>query len=275
MKTIIVPTDFSPASINAMNYAANLASSIGASVILFHAYQVPVAFSEVPVVTISMEEMKKISDEKIQELKHNLEHISSGKLKIYAESRLGDTIDELENYCKAINPFAVVMGTRGAGAIERIFLGSNTLSAVKHLNWPVIIIPPGATFRPIHKIGFTCDFQHVVETTPVQIIKDLCEIFNAELLVLNVDYNNKHFKPDVPEQSLLLHNMLEKLNPSYHFIDNPNVEEGIHSFAETHGIDLIITIPKKHKLLEGLFQKSHTRELAFHSHIPILAIHEG
>lgn len=274
MKTIIVPTDFSPVAINAMHYAANMASSIGASIILFHAYQVPVAFSEVPVVTISMEEMKKISDEKLAEMKHGLEHLTSGKVKVYAENRLGETVDELETLCKSINPFAIVMGTRGASAVERLFLGSNTLSAIKHLACPVIIVPPGATFRPIRKIGFACDFRQVVETTPVHFIHELCNIFNAELLVLNVDFKNRNFKTDVPEQSLLLHNMLEKLTPSYHFIENPNIEEGIHAFAETHAIDLIITIPKKHKLLDGIFQKSHTRELAFHAHVPIAAIHE-
>lgn len=274
MKTIIVPTDFSPVAVNAMHYAANMASSIGASIILFHAYQVPVAFSEVPIVSISMEEMKQISEEKLAEQKAGLEHLTSGNIKIYSENRLGDTIDELENYCKSISPFAVVMGTKGASAMERLFLGSNTLSAIKHLSCPVIIVPPGATFHPIHKLGFACDLREVVETTPVRFIHDLCTMFNAELLVLNVDYKNRNFKTDVPEQSLLLHNMLEPLSPSYHFIENPNIEEGIHSFAETHGVDMIITIPKKHKLTEGLFQKSHTRELAFHAHIPIVAMHE-
>ncbi len=274
MKTIIVPTDFSPVAINAMHYAANMASSIGASVILFHAFQVPVAFSEVPVVTISMEEMKKISDEKLTELKKGLEHLNSGNVKVYTENRLGDMVDELENYCKTITPFAIVMGTKGAGAIERLFLGSNTLTAIKHLTCPVIIVPPGTTFHAIHKIGFACDLRQVVETTPVHFIRELCNIFNAELLVLNVDYKNRNFNTDVPEQSLLLHNMIDDLSPSYHFIENPNIEEGINAFAETHGVDLIITIPKKHKLLDGLFQKSHTRELAFHSHIPIVAIHE-
>jgi nucleotide-binding universal stress UspA family protein len=274
MKTIIVPTDFSPVAVNAMHYAANMASSIGASVILFHAYQVPVAFSEVPIVSISMEEMKQISEEKLAELKTGLEHLTSGSVKIYSENRLGETIDELENYCKSISPFAVVMGTKGASAMERLFLGSNTLSAIKHLSCPVIIVPPGATFHAIHKIGFACDLREVVETTPVRFIHDLCTIFNAELLVLNVDYKNRNFNTDVPEQSLLLHNMLEPLSPSYHFIENPNIEEGINSFAETHGVDMIITIPKKHKLTESLFQKSHTRELAFHAHIPIVAIHE-
>jgi nucleotide-binding universal stress UspA family protein len=274
MKTIIVPTDFSPVAINAMHYATNMASSIGASVILFHAYQVPVAFSEVPVVTISMEEVKKISDERLAELKTGLEHLGSGNVKIYIENRLGETVDELETFCNTIQPFAVVMGTKGASAIERLFLGSNTLRAIKHLTWPVIIVPPGATFHPVRKIGFACDFRQVVETTPVGFIHELCNIFRAELLVLNVDFKNKNFNTDVPQQSLLLHNMLESLSPSYHFIESQRIEEGIHSFAETHGIDLIITIPKKHKLTEGLFQKSHTQQLAFHAHIPIVAIHE-
>jgi nucleotide-binding universal stress UspA family protein len=274
MKTIIVPTDFSPVAINAMHYATNMASSIGASIVLFHAYQVPVAFSEVPVVTISMEEVQKISEDRLAELKKGLEHLGSGNVKIYTENRLGETVDELEHFCKSVQPFAVVMGTKGTSAIERLFLGSNTLRAIRHLTCPVIIVPPGTTYHPIRKIGFACDFHQVVETTPVSFIYDLCNTFNAELLVLNVDYNNKNFKDDIPGQSLLLHSMLDRLTPSYHFIESQHIEEGIHAFAETHGIDLIITIPKKHKLNEGLFQKSHTRQLAFHAHIPIAAIHE-
>ncbi len=274
MKTIIVPTDFSPVSINAMHYAANMASSIGASIILFHAYQIPVAFSEVPVVSISIEEMKKINDDKMAELKQALEHVTSGNIKVYAENRLGETIDELEAFCQTIQPFAVVMGTKGASMIERLFMGSNTLSAIRHLIYPVIVIPPGASFRPIKKIGFACDFRQVVETTPVHFIREICSMFKAELLVLNVDNQNKNFNTEVPEQSLLLHTMLDGLNPTYHFIDSENVEEGINQFAETQALDLVITIPKKHRITAALFQKSHTRELAFHSKIPIVAIHE-
>ena len=63
-------------------------------------------------------------------------------------------------------------------------------------------------------------------------------------------------------------------DPDFHYIDDPDIEEGINAFAETHGIELLITIPKKHKLLDKIFQRSHTRELAMHAHVPILAIHE-
>ena len=108
MKTIIVPTDFSPVSINAMHYAANMASSIGASIILFHAYQIPVAFSEVPVVSISIEEMKKINDDKYlrkSELQSFLKSVcaSSESFKKYSETRgktAYKTLNELRSKVK-------------------------------------------------------------------------------------------------------------------------------------------------------------------------------
>ena len=274
MKTLIVPTDFSPVSINAMNYAADMALSIDASLLLLNVYQIPVTFTEVPVVNISLEEIKKISEEKVAELKKGLEHITSGKLKIYAESRLGEVTDEIEEVCKKINPFAVVMGTKGAGGLERLFLGSNTLTAIRHLTYPVIVVPPGAVFNGIKKIGFACDLNEVVETSPSDKIHEVCAMFNATLHVLNVDFKNKHFLPETPEESLLLHTLLEDLDPVYQYIEHQDVVEGINEFAEKQAIDLVITIPKKHKLLSGLFQKSHTRELVFESHIPIMCIHE-
>jgi nucleotide-binding universal stress UspA family protein len=274
MKTIIVPTDFSPVSINAMNYAADMAQSVGASILLLNVYQVPVTFTEVPVVSFTVEELRKSSEEKLAKLKADLEHVTSGQLKVYAQSTLGEVVDEIEMLCKKVSPFAVVMGTKGATGLERLFLGSNTLTAIRHLSFPIIVVPPGAVFSGIKKIGFACDFSEVVESTPADKIIEVCHTFHAQLHVLNVDYKSRNFRPETPEESLLLHTMLEDLHPIYDYIEHQDVVDGIHQFAETRGFDLLITIPKKHRLLSGLFQKSHTRELVFHSHIPIMCIHE-
>jgi nucleotide-binding universal stress UspA family protein len=275
MKTIIVPTDFSPVATNAMNFAADMAVGINASLMLVHVYQVPVSMTDVPVVLISADELKKSSETKLEELKEGLAHVTSGKIKIYTETRMGDVVDEVEDICKHIQPFSVIMGTKGAGGVERILFGSNTLTAIKHLTWPVIVVPPGKEYgEGIKKIGFACDFKQVVETTPVQFIKNMVKEFNAELHVLNVDYENRHFTPDTPEQSLLLHTLLEELNPHYHFINHMDIEDGINEFAETNNLDLLITIPKKHKLLEGLFKSSSTRQLVTQSHVPVMCVHE-
>jgi nucleotide-binding universal stress UspA family protein len=275
MKTIIVPTDFSPIATNAMNFAADMAVNINASIMLLHVYQVPVSMTDVPVVLVSADELKNSSEKKLQELKESLTHITSGKIKVYTEARLGDVSDELEDVCKHIQPFAVIMGTSGASGVERIFFGSTALTAIRHLTWPVIVVPPGKEYgKGIKKIGFACDFEKVVESTPVQFIKNMVKEFGAELHVLNVDYESRHFKPETPEESLLLHTLLEDLNPNYHFINHVDIEDGINEFVEKNNIDLLITIPKKHKLLDSLFKKSSTKQLVAQSHVPVMCVHE-
>ena len=204
-----------------------------------------------------------------------MEHLTSGSVKVYTETRMGNVTDELEILCNKINPFAVVMGTKGSSGVERILFGSNTLNAIRHLNWPVICVPPGKAFgHGIKKIGFACDFRDVVKSTPTHFIKEFVKEFNAELHVLNVDHDNKHFKPETPEQSILLHTLLEEANPSYHFIEHADIEDGINEFAEKNNLDLIITIPKKHKLLQGIFKPSSTKQLVYQAHVPVMCVHE-
>jgi nucleotide-binding universal stress UspA family protein len=274
MKTVIVPTDFSEISNNALQYAIDLAKDNGSSLLIFHAYQVPVSMTDVPIVLVSVEQLQKNADDKIEELKRSVQLSSGGTLKIYAEAKLGDTVDELEDLCNRIKPFAVVMGTKGATGLERVLFGSTTLTVIKHLSWPVIIVPPGRKYSPIKKIGFACDFTAVVETTPTELIRAFVKDCKAELYVLNVDYKNKHFRPETPEQSVLLHTLIEDLNPHYDFVDDEDIDSGINKFAEKNDLDILITIPKKHSILEGLFRKSHTKELLFHSHTPIMCVHE-
>ena len=276
MKTIIIPTDFSPIATNALHYGIDMAQTINASVLLVHVYHVPLVIADVPVVVISEDELKNNAEEKLADLKKEVEHISSSKLKIYTEALFGNVSGELENLCNRISPFAVVMGTVGASATERAFFGSNALSAIRHLTWPVICVPPGKQFGSgIQKVGFACDFKGVVKTTPTHVIKDIVKEFNAELHILNVDYNDRHFKPETPEESLMLHTLLEDVKPLYHFIQHKDIEDGINEFAEKNNLDLLIAIPKKHKLLESLFKPSSTKQLVIQSHIPVMCIHEN
>ncbi|MFT3703584.1 MAG: universal stress protein [Agriterribacter sp.] len=275
MKTIIIPTDFSPIAINATNYAIDMALAVNASILLFHVYQVPVAFTstEVAMPMIDINEMEKINVEKLEGVKRQLEHITSGKIKIDTELRMGVLSNELEDICKTVNPFAVVMGNKGAGVVERLLVGSSALSALKHIDAPVLIVPSGAIFKEIKKIGFACDFKHINEAMPADSIQLWAKTFNAELEILNVNESGKHPASE-SKQKEILQGLLSETAPKFFFINNPDVEKGINEFAENNNVDLLIVIPRKHNLLESLFQKNHATELAFHSHIPILSIHE-
>jgi len=274
MKTILVPTDFSPAAENAMWFAADMARHIRACVLLLHIYQVPVAVSEVPVMTLTADDLKDESEEKLNELKGRLEKTTLGSVPVFTQSRLGNPGVEMEDVCNAIRPFAVIMGMHGKARVETMMFGSTALTAMRHLHVPVMIIPPGASFRPVQKIGLACDLKKVEATTPVKEIIAIVKEFGAELHVLNVDKRFEHFAPAGREQTTVLHNMLADLDPHYHFIHKDNIEESLDEFAQRHQIDFLIVIPRKHGFPEGLFHKSCSKKLATHAHVPVMAIHE-
>jgi len=63
MKLIVVPTDFSPLADNALKYGIDLATAMGSSLMIVHVYQIPISYSEVPLITVSIEEIKKASED--------------------------------------------------------------------------------------------------------------------------------------------------------------------------------------------------------------------
>ena len=218
MKKIIIPTDFSPAALNATHYAMDMALAINGSLHLLHIYQLPISVTDAPLVLVSVDELKENAEKKLAKLKQDLEHIASGKLEINTESRLGDLMDELDDCCTRIQPFAVVMGTRGHSAVERALFGSNTLSVIKHLTWPVICVPTGKEYGTgIKHVGLACDFREVLETTPVSVIKTFVREVKAELHVLNVDPDNNRQKTKIPAQVVLLQTALEDIKSSIPF----------------------------------------------------------
>lgn len=274
MKTIIVPTDFSAAAINAVNYAADMGLQMNARLLLFHVYQLPLAITDTPIILMSVDELRETAEEKLNDLKQSVTRVTGGKITIDTEARMGMVADELEDVCRKVKPFLVIMGTTGHSAVERVVFGSTTLNVVHHLSWPVICVPTGKEYGAgIHKIGLAFDTREIMESTPIGIIKEFVTTFNGELHVLNIS-PNQVAEPQTSEQFIVLKKELDSLQAQHHFLEDNSVEEGVNKFADQNDLDLIITIPKKHKLLETLFRKSATSQLVFGGHVPVMCVHE-
>jgi len=276
MRYVVISTDFSVPANNAMYYGVNMAKELGASVVLFHAYQLALTTTEATVVMsqASINNLKKEAEDRLYEIKDKIESDSLWTVKVFVEVRMGNTADQLESFCEDIKPFAVVMGSKSHSAFHRILFGSTTLAAIRHLNCPVIAVPPGKEYKSIKKIGFASDFNEVMTTTPVSFIKEMTQIFDAELHVLNVDLHNRSRAPEKNEQLSHMQGLLKDMNPKFHFIEHASIEEGINEFVDQSGLDLLIAIPKKHNILDSIFQKSSSRQIVFESHVPVMCIHE-
>jgi len=132
-------------------------------------------------------------------------------------------------------------------------------------------------YNGIRRIGLACDFKNVVQSTPVEYIKNLVKEFGADLYVLNV--HDKKVAEDEGEEpptmdAVYLDAMLEDVRPNYVQLTGKNVVDSISSFAENNNLDLVMVIPKKHRFIDSLFHRSQSKELITHAHIPIVSIHE-
>ncbi len=274
MKTILIATDFSPVARNAVNYGIDLAKSIGHSVTIVHVYQVPVAFADGPMVLVSLDDLRSSAEKQLDQLKSDLHHVHGNGFKVYTEAILGNVVEELQHVADKLDPFAIVMGATGLTGAQRVLFGSTTLFAIRKLTYPVIAVPEGKTLgHGIKKIGLACDFREVVDTTPTRFIQQFQKAFKAELHVLNVDFQDREFRSDTPEQSMLLHTLLEGTNPVYHFIEEEEISTAINRFAEENNLDLLITIPKKHRLLEAIFRRSSTKKILKEARVPVVGLH--
>jgi nucleotide-binding universal stress UspA family protein len=271
MKKIIVATDFSAAATNAAEYATDMALALKAGIVLLYVYLPPANFSEVPVPENSEMAIKE-AQEALDLLKDKLTARTQADVLVETAIREGAFFTELKNVCDSIKPYTVVMGSQGTTAAERLFLGGHADYATRHLEWPVITVPEGVAFSSIKKIGLACDFDKVIDATPVDEIKLLVNDFKAELHIINTG-KRKVFNPETVFGSGMLQEMLHELKPGYHIITSENTDDGIMDFAEKNTIDLLIVLPKRHGFLDRLFHRSHTKQLVLHSHVPVMALH--
>ena len=273
MKTIITAVDFSDASINAANYAADMALAIHANLLVVHIYQIPVAYLEIPVAPA--EDQARIDiEESLSQLKKQLIKRTGGDVSIRSWFITGIFFPALKGLCEELKPYAVVMGSQGTTAAQRVLFGGHTVYAMKHLMWPLITVPPHAGFLQIKKIGLACDFTKAIDSTPVEEIKRLVEDLHAELHVINSG-RDETYQPDTVFESGMLQEILAPLKPQYHLITGENADEGIISFVEDNNIDLLVTLPKRRGLLEMLAHRSISKQLVLHSDVPVMTMHQA
>ncbi len=271
MKTILVATDFSPASLNAAMYGAEMALAIDADLLLLHVYEEPMNFTEMPSSIDS--EMLANAEGLMNESKDKLTAQTGGRLRITTDIGRGFFLDTLQDVCERLQPFAVVMGNKGETSSQSVLFGSNTIKAIKNLDWPVVAVPLDAKFRLMVRIGLACDLAEVVNTIPDSKITEFVNDLHAELHIINVGKENV-FKPDDVFQAGRLGEMFGPLKPTYHFITATDSDQGIVDLADKLHLDLLIVIPKRHGLIEKITKKSHSKQIVLHSHVPVLTLHQ-
>ena len=267
MKTILVPTDFSKAASNAAEYAANFAKAIKGKVVLFHVYHGPVPFSEVPIIMITPDELQKENEAHLKKEAAHLKKITG--VEVSYKAKMGFAVDEILEEEKNVS--LIVMGMKGASKLSEALIGSITTATLRKAKTPVLVIPEKVEYKNPEKIVFACDYDPRTDVHVLDALKDFMKTFNSKIYVLNVKQKKESVVVE-KAMGIKLEGKLCDVQHVYYFPEKEDLVDGINEFVKDHDADMVAIIPHRYNLMERLFHKSISKKMAFHTHVPLLAL---
>lgn len=274
MKTIVVPTDFSKISLNAIDYAVHIAMQTKAKIILYHIYYVPIITSDVMVVP-PIDELDEGCATSLMKIENNIYKKYGNKIDIEYKCKYGFPIDEINAFAEEKKADLIVMGMQGAGYLSEKIVGSVTTSLIRKSKCPVLAIDSRVKFKPIKKIVLASDFNEISNKSVLKPLKEFIHLFKSELYVLNV-VPELETVPMISKATvgIKLEHALEDVKHSFYFSQNEDVVDGINDFVSENNMDMVVMIPRKHSFLKSVFNEPETKRIAFNTKVPLLALHE-
>ena len=261
MHRVIIPVDFSDTALNAARFVGKmLAEKQDTAVILYHNFK--------------DEQDHEMWMSYLESLKMELLHKGDIKVECVAEMG-GDLISNLSRLAQTMTASLIAMGITGRTALGQKMIGSNTLRMVEHSLIPVLIVPSDAAYAGIKNVAFASDFKDVERTTPSAFICSVLELFEPKLHIVNVDPN--HYVAITEEcqaEKDKMQKMFSRFNPEFYFLAMNDFYDAMDNFVKDYSVDMLITVPRHHANSNNLFKTTHTKRLAYHSNIPLMAAHE-
>lgn len=270
---ILLPTDFSKLSKVAVLYAAKLAKKLNAEIVLIHA-----VFINSPPRAQAALKTNQILDAMIDNAKQDFVYLTN-EVKQEAGNKIGISYKIVKGYPveDVIETFAhnndidlIIMGIKGASGLIKVLIGSNATAVIGNSNIPVIAVPEHARFNNIKHIVYASDM--LALNKEVKTLIQFAQLFDSFIHILHIVSSNSKKKID---KIKIQNDLISKYNYphiSVHVLLNDDIVEAIDEYIADVKADLVAMFTHKPTFFEKLFGKSVTREMAFHSWIPLLAI---
>ena len=276
MIKILLPTDFSKASLNAIEYALNFASGGNAKFIFYHSF-IPFnsALSGTP--EYNRKEIIKVE----QELKIRIEKLKFKMIEKFPDVAIEICIDkgaktrQIISYSKKNKIDLIIMGTTGASGLKEIILGSVTVDIIAKSECPVLAVPSNYKHRSIQKMLMPTNYA-LHDLIALKFLFQFSVTKNAAIHFLHILQKGK---PSVKDTELMeafkktINSLLKKRNKEFSLHQGDDAEQSISRLVKKEKINLtVMTTIKRKSFIDRFFNSSLTKKMACHTRIPLLAI---
>lgn len=276
MQKILVPTDFSDNALKAVAYAAGIANECGATIYLLHVIEPTLNMAAMQADSSSERVVKRRSSEL------NIAVQSIGgvypdvKVKPYLSG--GAVISSILEYAAREGVGMVIMGTKGASGLKKFFMGSVAAGVIARTKIPVLTVPASYEMKEPEVMVFaTNQFEKNKEL--LNNITSLAKLFSTEIHVVVFKDNDGDENADYIYNEEQLNDYLQYLREIFpdvvfkgELLKGDDFEISIDGYCNTNNVDVIAMVTYPKSFFEKVFGKSVTKQMAFHSTIPILAV---
>lgn len=301
MRTILVPTDFSPPSLKALEYARALATQFRATLHLIHVFDVQF---EPPTRLAHFATDAQIERGLRRRLHSVAAEVAPAIRKAHAHVRIGKPFQEVAKAAARLNADLIVIATHGYTGLKHALLGSTAERIVRHAPCPVLVVrenerefvaprrtatkADGARLRLAHIVVPT-DFSENSRDALAYAIA-LAKRFGAKLTLLNAIYpqyyaTNADYLPFdyaelIGDTRTWAKTEMDELIRTTSFqgvsfntrIDDGHPVQNIVDFAAKGGADLIVTSTHGRTGLKHVLIGSTAEQVVRHAKCPVLVV---
>jgi nucleotide-binding universal stress UspA family protein len=280
MKNILLPTDFSDNSWNAIKYALHFFKNIECNFYILHVNNL--SHLAVNDVSINMDQ-NYVENVYTKPAKKQLRSILKHILKVFPnhEKHRFYTLTEYNFFIESIRKAVtekhidfIVMGTKGASALDRIILGTNTSDVITKVKCNILAIPENAKFTLIKEVAFPTDLSLSYRINVLEPITEILDRFNASLRILNITKNKIPLSKEQESNKEILSDYFNKQSYSFHYLTNKKVEDAVQCFVESRDIDLICMVAKNLNYFQQILFHTRVEKISYHTDRPFLVLHE-
>lgn len=278
MKKILCPTDFSNKSLDTYRFASNLALSLSADLILYHASIKPIGqsdakyFKNVQDMPEDIEVSNRALLESWQRLK-NSERNEGRRSQFDFVMEEGFPLSSIVRFIEKKEIDLVVMHTKSEpeSKHEGVYIGSIGAQVVEDVKCPVLLIPKGILYDNIKSMVYAIDLDSYSEDC----IKKALRFAHGFEATMSFLYMGKSDHKKLDELKSIVKTELSNGLVSIEVRDEDDFIVGINDFMEDENIDMLIMERHRKNILEKLFSKSLLKAVEKHAEIPLLILPVG
>jgi len=276
LKSILLPTDFSKNSINAINYAVELFKNEQCE---FYVINIQKASSFVSDDLMTMTSSATIYHTLIDIAKKSIKNVvediknkySNDLHEFYSIVDYDNFVDGINQACNSRNIDLIVMGTKGASGAEKVLFGSNTARIMQRSSIPVFAVPDGCKFGGLERIAFTSNYQTTYDINDLEPLLDISRLYDSKIDILHIT-NDDNLSQGQENNKALLDNYFNNLKHEFINLEKDDIFKTVQQYIKSNDIKALVMTSRHHPFFERLFTRHLVETFAFKIDIPFLVM---